>query len=165
MLQEVIIPQLNMVSTWGIVWNWMLQVGERRLISKWMFIDKLSVLEKSSCCQPDNPHSTLLAVATHTWSCAHIWDWSPAVVCPNTRQFIIKINASFPGPSSTCHPNKTEPMEVISLLSISPTPSRSVPCRGTAAFTVVCHACRGVEIRWKAAVWWTVWWSSPDRGF
>lgn len=145
-----------------IVWNWMLQVGERRLILKWMFIDKHSVLEKSSCCQPNNPHSTLLC--THTQNCSHIWGWSPAVVCPNMRQFIIKINASFPGQSSTCHPNKREPMEVISLSSISLTPS-SVHCRGTGAFTVICHACGKLEIRGKKEVWWTVWWSSPDRVF
>lgn len=163
------IPQLSIFSTWEIVWNWMLQVGERRLIWKWMFIDKLSVLEESSCCQLDNPHSTSLAVAahthTHTQNCTHIWGWSPAVVCPNMRQFIIKINASFPAPSSTCHPNKTEPIEVISLLSISLTPTRSVHCRGTRAFTVICHACGKVEIRGKSRVWWTVWWSGPDRGF
>lgn len=95
---------------------------------------------------PNNPHSALLVMATHTQNCSHIWGWSPAVAYPNMRQFIIKINASFPGPSSTCHPNKREPMEVISLSSIILTPS-SVHCRGTGAFTVVCHACGKLEIR------------------
>ncbi len=93
------------------------------------------------------------ACLTHIHKTAHASEGcSPAVVCPNTRQFIIKINVSFPGPSSTCHPNKTEPREVISLLSISLTHSRSARRRGTGVFAVLCHACGTVKIRGKKGV-------------
>lgn len=103
--------------------------------------------EKSSCCQVDNPHGTMLAIATHRQNCTHIWGRPPAVAYANTCQFIMKMNARVSGPSSTCHPNKTEPMEVIWLLSISLTPSGSLRHRGSWAFTVVCHACRKIDIR------------------
>lgn len=66
---------------------------EGGLIWKWMFIDKLSEPERSSCCQADNPHGTSLAADAH----AHISEAGCQLSSsPNTRQFIIKINASFP---------------------------------------------------------------------
>lgn len=84
---------------------------------------------------------------TLTQNSIHIRGCLPAVTHPNMHQFIIKINVSFLEPSSSHHPKKTEPTEVISLLSISLTHSRSVHCRGTGAFAVLWYACGKVKIR------------------
>ena len=74
----------------------MLQVGER-LIQEWIFIDKLSALQKSSCCQAQNPHRTVPTVID---SHIHKTVYTSEAVrqlshSPNMRQFINKINASF----------------------------------------------------------------------
>lgn len=79
-------------------------------------------------------------------------------------QLIIKINATFPASSSTCRSDKTEPVQVMSLSSISSTPAASARCRSSMIFLtpptlesptaathltplVISHAWRKVEIR------------------
>lgn len=175
-----------MFSTWEIVWNWMLHVGEETNPEMDVYRQALSFVAEQLLAARDSRQCSLQAIPppththtpfsssqpTHTqkerekeWNkTANIWGCWPAVVCPSMCQFITEVNASFPGSLSTCHPDKKEPMEVISLLSISLTPSRSFLRGRSGAFTVLCHACEKVEIREKTAVWWTVRWSSSDRG-
>lgn len=61
LLLDVILSQLNMFSIWEIVWDWMLQEGEKTNIEMGVYRQALSTVEEQLL-KPENPHGALLSV-------------------------------------------------------------------------------------------------------
>lgn len=131
----------------------MLHLGERTNVEIDVYRQALSVVEEQLLPYwRIHTHCRPFLSKTFTQNCIHIQGCLPAVKHPNMHQFIIKINGSCPGPSSTRHPKKTEPIEVISLLRKSLTHSRSVHRRGTGSLYCPLSS---LQIRERTGVWWT----------